>query len=54
MSDWLDLIFDVLELLDGGSSHRRKRVFSPGFLIFAACVAFVELLLLNAWYAPGT
>lgn len=53
MSDLIDLIVGVLDLLGGGANHRRKRVFSPGFLMFAACVAFVELLLLNAWYAPG-
>ncbi|WP_198291662.1 hypothetical protein [Pseudomonas asplenii] len=50
MSELLDLIAGILNLPDA-ASHRRKRVFSPGFLIFAACVAVVELLLLNAWYA---
>lgn len=53
MNEILDLIAGILEL-SGGSTPRRKRVFSPGFLMFAACVALVELLLLNAWYAPGT
>ncbi|QXI26078.1 hypothetical protein [Pseudomonas vanderleydeniana] len=52
MNDLLDLIAGILNLPDG-SNHRRKRVFSPGFLIFAAGVAFVELLLLNAWYTAG-
>ncbi|KPA87662.1 MULTISPECIES: hypothetical protein [Pseudomonas] len=52
MSELLDLIAGILNLPDG-SNHRRKRVFSPGFLIFAACVAFVELVLLNAWYGSG-
>lgn len=38
----------------GGGSPGRKRVFSPGFLVFCIFVAVVELILLNHFYGVET
>jgi hypothetical protein len=49
MSELFDLAIDLLDL-DSGQNLRRKRVFTPGFLVFCLVVVVVELVVLNSLY----
>ncbi|MCK6189855.1 MULTISPECIES: hypothetical protein [unclassified Pseudomonas] len=49
----IDLLLKLLELSNDYTPPRRKRVFSLGFVMFLLCVAVVELILLNVWFAGG-
>ena len=54
---WLALLMVIPGASDagwlGGDSSNRKRVFSPGFIVFCAFVAVFELLALNHFYGAG-